>query len=105
MNQKTVPVPSALAAAAIIALYTLLSLFRLGYSYAPGTCWQADGQGEEILLDLGKTQDVGSLSWYLGNYEKRVFELYVGNGVPLTWVRLPDVEMKRVWPGGGKAVW
>ena len=42
MNQKTVPVPSALAAAAIIALYTLLSLFRLGYSYAPGTCWQAD---------------------------------------------------------------
>lgn len=104
MNQKTVPVPSALAAAAIIALYTLLSLFRLGYSYAPGTCWQADGQGEEILLDLGKTQDVGSLSWYLGNYEKRVFELYVGNGVPLTWVRLPDVEMKRVWQWEGSLV-
>ena len=104
MNQKTVPVPSALAAAAIIALYTLLSLFRLGYSYAPGTCWQAAGQGEEILLDLGKTQDVGSLSWYLGNYEKRVFELYVGNGVPLTWVRLPDVEMKRVWQWEGSLV-
>lgn len=104
MNQKITPRPSTLAAVAIIAMYTLLSLFRLGYPYAPGTSWQADRQGEEILLDLGETQDVGSLCWYLGNYEKRVFELYVGNGIPLTWVRLPDVEMRRVWQWDGSLV-
>lgn len=85
---------------AIIAAYLLLSLYRLGYCYAPSSGWMSLEKGKTIILDMGKEQNMGSLSWYLGNYERRRMEISIGSQPPVSWTRLPDLEMNRVWQWG-----
>lgn len=104
MKQAGIPRASTMAAIFIIAAYTLLSLFRLGYDYAPSTAWSSNEKGTAVILDLGQEQAIGSLSWYLGNYENRRLELYLGTGTPTVWTRFPDLEMKRVWQWGSRSL-
>ena len=91
---------STVAAAAIILLYTLLSLYRLGAVYAPETCWTSGGKGDQICLDLGGEREIGSLSFYLGVYENRRLRAEVGSGSPIRWQELPQITMGRVFQWG-----
>lgn len=88
------------AAAAIIFLYGVLSLFRLGLPYAPSTFWESKEKANEIFLDFGEEKEFGSLVFYLGNYENRRFALQVGLGDPIVWEDLPEITMKRVYQWG-----
>lgn len=88
------------AAAVIIIVYSLVSLFHLGFRYAPTTGWMSGEKGKTIILDLGQEREIGNLSWYLGNFEDRWMELSVGSEEPVTWTRLPDLKMGRVWQWG-----
>lgn len=92
--------PATIAALSIILLYTLLSLYRLGAVYAPETFWTSDGKGDTICLDLGGERKMGSLSFYLGNYENRRFRVEVGSGTPIRWQELPQITMSRVFQWG-----
>ena len=83
-----------LAIAALITVSTLLSLFRLGYAYAPVSSWQSEKTGEEIILDLGEELVISGLSWYVGNCAEQKFEVYVGKGEgndSITWTWISEI--------------
>lgn len=89
-----------LAIAALITVSTLLSLFRLGYAYAPVSSWQSEKTGEEIILDLGEELVISGLSWYVGNCAEQKFEVYVGKGEgndSITWTWISDLDATWVW--------
>lgn len=91
-------------AALIMIFYTFLSLFHLGYSYAPENGWESREKGTEILLDMGGEKEIGSLSYYLGNYENRRMTVSIGSGTPICWEELPDLEMTRVYQWGATPI-
>lgn len=86
-----------LLAALIILIYTICSLFRLGYPYAPTTSWESTEKANSIFLDLGEEVELETLIFYLGNYENRRFAVQVGSGSPIQWENLPDITVKRVY--------
>ncbi len=81
----------------ITCFYAFITLQDLGYSYAPSTGWQGDGEGSEILLDFGREVSFEGISCYLGNYERRKFVLEMGNGDPVCWGIKKEICFNRVY--------
>lgn len=106
INRPATPRPSlpTLLTIAVIFLYTLLSFHHLGNPYAPSNGWESSQRGVQILLDFGEETEIGALSYYLGNYEKRRFTVEVGTGSPAVWEELPELEMKRVYQWGSASI-
>ncbi len=78
---------------AVLILYTITALFRLGTSESPQTRWESNEIGTEIVLDLGEQKDVAALVYYLGNYGRRVFSLETASGDPIMWETHEDIRM------------
>lgn len=92
------------AAGLIILFYIVLSLYHLGSRYAPNTGWRSSEKGSVILLDLGEEKELGTLVWYLGNYENRRLSLELGScdvtGDSVVWRSPVEVSMRRVYQWG-----
>lgn len=89
----------------ILIFYAVLSFFRLGNHYAPATVWSSEEKGKEILLDFGEEKELGTLAYFLGNFENRRFVLQVGKGNPIQWIDLPNLKMDRVFQWGKTSVY
>lgn len=80
----------------ILVVYSLFAFRDLGNTHAPENPWVSDGNGTEIVLDLGEEKAVDMLYAYLGNYEARRFVLDMSqDGV--NYERVGDIKAVSVF--------
>ena len=74
-----------ICASVLTFVFAVLALFRLGNTYAPQSCYSADSDNRDIVLDFGSYIDVSSISFFLGNLNTRHFSLSAFNEVTGAW--------------------
>ena len=74
-----------ICAFALTSIFAVLSLFRLGNTYAPQSYYTAESENRDIILDFGSYLDVSSISIFLGNLNTRHFSLSAFNEVTGIW--------------------
>lgn len=90
--------------AGIIILYSFLSLWRLGYTFAPSSSWNCSKEENTVVLDMGEEIQLGSLVYYLGNYENRRFLMETGSGEPVIWRSRQEITMANVYRWGRASI-
>lgn len=70
---------------ALLLLFTMLTFFRLGNTYAPETAYTATSENRDIVLDFGEYTDIGSICIFLGNLNTRHLSLSAFNEVTGSW--------------------
>lgn len=81
---------------AIMLLYGAFALYDLGNRYAPATAYDMV-QGDSIVLDFGKEDNISSLSFYIAPQHNRVFTLEGKPASSNQWMYLGDIELDTVF--------
>ena len=84
----------------ITVIYAAIALFDLGNREAPQSSWQASLKGESIILDLGEEKTVSKISYFLGNYENRLFSIETSTERNGSWTKVSDFTMTSVFAWG-----
>lgn len=90
----------------IVVAYSGFALHDIGNRYAPETQWSyntgTEDSSNEIVLDLGETKELGSINYFLGNYERRMFQVQVSDTLDGAWSDATEIEMVSVFCWGEK---
>lgn len=85
----------------LIVIYSGFALYDLGRMDAPESGWSSSQVNDQILLDLGESQEISSVSYFLGNYERRTFLVEVAEDLNGPWVTaMESLEMDKVFKWG-----
>lgn len=85
----------------LIVVYSGFAFYDLGKMDAPDSGWSSYQINDEILLDLGTSQEISSVSYFLGNYEKRTFLVEVAEDLNGPWTTVTQsLEMDKVFNWG-----
>lgn len=88
----------------IVAAYSAFAFHDIGNRYAPETQWSyntgTNDTSNQIILDLGETKSNVTLNYYLGNYEKRNFQIEILDRLEETATNPMELEMVSVFCWG-----
>lgn len=88
----------------IMIAYSGFAFHDIGNRYAPETQWSyntgTDDTSNQIILDLGESRSNVSLNYYLGNYERRKFQIEVLDSLDGTAANTTELEMVSVFCWG-----
>lgn len=84
----------------IMFIYSVIALHDLGYKKAPETAWETSNVNDSVTIDFGEKKDISSLSYYLGNYENRIFQVQVSDNIDGPYTDLGTFTMEAVFRWG-----
>lgn len=86
--------------AIIMLVYTCIAFYDLGQRKAPQTQWESTETEKELIFDLGEQQHISGISYFLGHYENRKFQVLAAKEEGEYETILDELTMKSVFAWG-----